>query len=152
MRRCSLRVTGDQRRVLCRIHWSQSCPNVPRSPDSCPSPSPTSQAIAWRRVALVGRVDNLRLVAVPAGERVTPQRDPALPAARREPTNARHAFQRTSWRLDYGMHYEMGSGQIPPRLEMSALTWTLICTPNGVRTRVSTLRGWCPRPLDDGGV
>ena len=30
----------------------------------------------------------------------------------------------------------------------------LICffasSPNGVRTRVSTLRGWCPRPLDDG--
>src|SRR5262245_32662249 len=23
-------------------------------------------------------------------------------------------------------------------------------SPNGVRTRVSTLRGWCPRPLDDG--
>src|SRR5207342_156479 len=23
-------------------------------------------------------------------------------------------------------------------------------TPNGIRTRVSTLRGWCPRPLDDG--
>ncbi len=26
------------------------------------------------------------------------------------------------------------------------------CSPNGVRTRVSTLRGWCPRPLDDGAV
>ncbi len=25
-------------------------------------------------------------------------------------------------------------------------------SPNGVRTRVSTLRGWCPRPLDDGTV
>ena len=23
-------------------------------------------------------------------------------------------------------------------------------SPNGIRTRVSTLRGWCPRPLDDG--
>ena len=23
-------------------------------------------------------------------------------------------------------------------------------SPNGVRTRVSTLRGWCPGPLDDG--
>src|SRR5690606_34551889 len=25
------------------------------------------------------------------------------------------------------------------------------CTPNGIRTRAATLRGWCPRPLDDGG-
>ncbi len=25
-------------------------------------------------------------------------------------------------------------------------------SPNGIRTRVSTLRGWCPRPLDDGAV
>ena len=24
-------------------------------------------------------------------------------------------------------------------------------TPNGIRTRAATLRGWCPRPLDDGG-
>ncbi len=24
------------------------------------------------------------------------------------------------------------------------------CSPNGIRTRVATLRGWCPRPLDDG--
>jgi site-specific DNA recombinase len=27
-----------------------------------------------------------------------------------------------------------------------------IGSPNGIRTRVSTLRGWCPRPLDDGAV
>ena len=26
------------------------------------------------------------------------------------------------------------------------------CSPNGIRTRVATLRGWCPRPLDDGAV
>src|SRR5579872_6765027 len=25
-------------------------------------------------------------------------------------------------------------------------------SPNGIRTRVSTLRGWCPWPLDDGAV
>ena len=24
--------------------------------------------------------------------------------------------------------------------------------PNGIRTRVATLKGWCPRPLDDGDV
>src|SRR5579871_4411588 len=24
------------------------------------------------------------------------------------------------------------------------------CSPNGIRSRVATLRGWCPRPLDDG--
>ena len=26
------------------------------------------------------------------------------------------------------------------------------CTPNGIRTRAATLKGWCPRPLDDGGL
>ena len=30
------------------------------------------------------------------------------------------------------------------------LTWRFLRSPNGVRTRASTLRGWCPRPLDDG--
>src|SRR5215211_157662 len=25
------------------------------------------------------------------------------------------------------------------------------CAPSGVRIRVATLKGWCPRPLDDGG-
>jgi hypothetical protein len=28
----------------------------------------------------------------------------------------------------------------------------LLGTPNGIRTRAATLRGWCPRPLDDGGL
>ena len=27
-----------------------------------------------------------------------------------------------------------------------------LCTPNGIRTRAATLKGWCPRPLDDGGI
>ena len=32
------------------------------------------------------------------------------------------------------------------------MTWAgAYGTPNGIRTRVATLRGWCPRPLDDGG-
>ncbi len=30
-------------------------------------------------------------------------------------------------------------------------TIVLCCTPNGIRTRAATLKGWCPRPLDDGG-
>src|SRR6266540_3498114 len=29
--------------------------------------------------------------------------------------------------------------------------WVLSCAPSGVRIRVATLKGWCPRPLDDGG-
>ena len=28
----------------------------------------------------------------------------------------------------------------------------LLRTPNGIRTRAFTLKGWCPRPLDDGGL
>src|ERR1700704_6235515 len=31
-----------------------------------------------------------------------------------------------------------------------ALTRTCPSSPNGIRTRAATLRGWCPRPLDDG--
>ena len=27
-----------------------------------------------------------------------------------------------------------------------------LSTPNGIRTRAATLKGWCPRPLDDGGL
>jgi hypothetical protein len=34
----------------------------------------------------------------------------------------------------------------------SPTTWTFNGSPNGIRIRVSTLRGWCPRPLDDGAV
>ena len=26
-----------------------------------------------------------------------------------------------------------------------------LSTPSGIRIRVATLKGWCPRPLDDGG-
>ncbi len=38
-----------------------------------------------------------------------------------------------------------------PRPEDDASTsYDLFSSPNGIRTRVSTLRGWCPRPLDDG--
>ena len=36
--------------------------------------------------------------------------------------------------------------QTSPRDQMK-----LISTPNGIRTRAATLKGWCPRPLDDGG-
>ena len=38
----------------------------------------------------------------------------------------------------------LGGRDTPPPTRASA------GSPNGVRTRVSTLRGWCPRPLDDG--
>src|SRR6185437_6235182 len=36
------------------------------------------------------------------------------------------------------------------KLSSRPLNWYLLCSPNGIRTRVATLRGWCPRPLDDG--
>ncbi len=31
------------------------------------------------------------------------------------------------------------------------VNWTHLSTPNGIRTRATTLKGWRPRPLDDGG-
>jgi hypothetical protein len=37
-----------------------------------------------------------------------------------------------------------------PSVGMSARPGEPTSSPNGIRTRVSTLRGWCPRPLDDG--
>jgi hypothetical protein len=36
------------------------------------------------------------------------------------------------------------------RVRAGVLACSFLGSPNGVRTRVSTLRGWCPRPLDDG--
>jgi hypothetical protein len=40
-----------------------------------------------------------------------------------------------------------------PGIDPGPVTWADVAgTPNGIRTRVATLRGWCPRPLDDGGV
>ena len=30
-----------------------------------------------------------------------------------------------------------------------ALTWCFLGSPYGIRTRAATLRGWCPRPLDE---
>ena len=38
--------------------------------------------------------------------------------------------------------------KLPRRLSIGGV----VSSPNGVRTRVSTLRGWCPRPLDDGAA
>src|SRR5271155_1224133 len=32
----------------------------------------------------------------------------------------------------------------------NAFELVFLCSPNGIRTRVATLRGWCPWPLDDG--
>ena len=36
-------------------------------------------------------------------------------------------------------------------LAISGFSQSFLCTPNGIRTRAATLKGWCPRPLDDGG-
>jgi hypothetical protein len=37
-------------------------------------------------------------------------------------------------------------------LQKMTFTRNFLCTPNGIRTRAATLKGWCPRPLDDGGL
>ena len=54
-----------------------------------------------------------------------------MPRKRREPVR----YARTQQRFG-------GSKTRPPG--------ACVRSPNGIRTRVSTLRGWCPRPLDDG--
>jgi hypothetical protein len=59
-----------------------------------------------------------------------------------------------AWSAGCGLGWAK-DGQTDPqsRLLLSALpplTCSFTGSPNGVRTRVSTLRGWCPRPLDDG--
>ncbi len=38
----------------------------------------------------------------------------------------------------------------PRRRIESAKSKGRTSSPNGIRTRAATLRGWCPRPLDDG--
>ena len=37
-------------------------------------------------------------------------------------------------------------------LANKGLSPNFLRTPNGIRTRAATLKGWCPRPLDDGGL
>ena len=38
------------------------------------------------------------------------------------------------------------------KLTLARPRWRIhVSTPNGIRTRAATLRGWCPGPLDDGG-
>ena len=42
-----------------------------------------------------------------------------------------------------------GKTKAPANTELSS---NFLRTPNGIRTRAATLKGWCPRPLDDGGL
>ncbi len=59
---------------------------------------------------------------------------------------------------DRNMGRDMGSAAHVPAVRTPAHRITpgsgslVSSTPNGIRTRVATLRGWCPRPLDDGGL
>ena len=53
----------------------------------------------------------------------------------------------------------MGSGpaesfpvRLDPELRHALDELGFLGSPNGIRTRAATLRGWCPRPLDDGAV
>jgi hypothetical protein len=51
----------------------------------------------------------------------------------------------TNWLLIYGLAV----------LRLAVLRLAVLPdyrTPNGIRTRAATLKGWCPRPLDDGGM
>ena len=41
---------------------------------------------------------------------------------------------------------------IAPAMGDGSTEWTAVGGPNGIRTRVSALRGPCPRPLDDGAA
>src|SRR5665811_1969412 len=40
----------------------------------------------------------------------------------------------------------------PKPLQLRGFVVHFQSTPNGIRTRAATLKGWCPRPLDDGGL
>ena len=40
----------------------------------------------------------------------------------------------------------------PRPLQLKDFALHFQSTPNGIRTRAATLKGWCPRPLDDGGL
>jgi hypothetical protein len=40
----------------------------------------------------------------------------------------------------------------PKPLQIKGFRSIFQSTPNGIRTRAATLKGWCPRPLDDGGL
>ena len=55
------------------------------------------------------------------------------------------AFSGHSWSL------VVTRGDTKP-LANKGLSPNFLRTPNGIRTRAATLKGWCPRPLDDGGL
>ncbi len=42
--------------------------------------------------------------------------------------------------------------ETPNPLQTKDFSPNFLRTPNGIRTRAATLKGWCPRPLDDGGL
>jgi hypothetical protein len=66
----------------------------------------------------------------------------------RATSRTRYARSHAGYLRDIGRLSRLSTS--PPPLRHAADLRVLACSPNGIRTRASTLRGWCPRPLDDG--
>ena len=107
--------------------------------------STTSAAIRYQKAAadrdrtLADRLDDLVSgIRTPANNRRIRARSGRPP---REPSRVLRGFFPRALRT---------SAAVKPKnpLPEQRIPWS---TPNGIRTRAATLRGWCPRPLDDGG-
>ena len=113
----------------------------------------------------------LNLEDSPTGSQVSEPADPGRCGGQgRDRTADLAVFSRTLYRLSY---LPGGPGLVAPvravptgfepatsaltgrRAQPSCSTGPRMvvssCAPSGVRIRVATLKGWCPRPLDDGG-
>ena len=129
---------------------------------------PAFYRLVWKpaveRAHLEGfRVGQLRhtgaTMALEAGDEPGPGRLPPRPhvhADGRAALRGTAGSRRQGDRRGVGCSSRCGTcaargGFTPARARAAPLlTCGFVRSPNGVRTRVSTLRGWCPRPLDDG--
>jgi hypothetical protein len=111
-------------------------------------------AVALRLGGSLARgLDDTRGVLLLAGQRVPTKVRTQLPHAglrcRTLPAMAPYGRRWTGIGWDAGWDNQSTS---QARGFFRGLWPGLSCgTPNGIRTRAATLRGWCPRPLDDGG-
>ena len=85
-------------------------------------------------------------VRLPARDDVPAEVDPQLPGIASWAEEPSH--RPTSVGFGTGVAVEPGPADRPSRKTSSDLG--VSSSPNGIRTRAATLRGWCPRPLDDG--
>ena len=95
------------------------------------------------RLALAA-VHGLARVTLVVGHGIGAEKDTQLPGVALRPT----PFMQSPV-LDWARDWQSGE-KIRRATPKSGSDLGFLGSPNGIRTRAATLRGWCPRPLDDG--